>query len=145
MAQQDLKKMNIWQAKLIILKQNLCTLNKLKKQAVKLKSVKKLIRIEAKSYDEAKEKLCSCDGYAEIMYDCPTPLTSLQINALRSCPSFVKFTPCFNALSEQSDEKRKLMTDEQLFEAFFERKKGRLPDDDEKEAFFKAVRKEELL
>ena len=112
---------------------------------IRLESVKKLIRIEAKSYDEAKEKLCSCDGYAEIMYDCPTPLTSLQINALRSCPSFVKFTPCFNALSEQSDEKRKLMTDEQLFEAFFERKKGRLPDDDEKEAFFKAVRKEELL
>ncbi|MGN1094066.1 MAG: exonuclease SbcCD subunit D, partial [Candidatus Neoclostridium sp.] len=112
---------------------------------IRLESVKKLIRIEAKNYDEAKEKLCSCDGYAEIMYDCPTPLTSLQINALRSCPAFVKFTPCFNALSEQSGEKRKLMTDEQLFEAFFERKKGRLPDDDEKEAFFKAVRKEELL
>lgn len=37
------------------------------------------------------------------------------------------------------------MTDEQLFEAFFMRKKGKSPDERDRELFRRAVNKEELL
>ena len=43
------------------------------------------------------------------------------------------------------EQKKKLMTDEQLFEAFFVRKKGESPDDEDRELFRRAVNKEELL
>lgn len=85
---------------------------------IPLKSVKKLIRIEAKSYDEAYEKMAECGDYAEILYDCPEPVTPAKMNALRALPAFVKFTPCFTAEGEEGEQKKKLMTDEQLFEAF---------------------------
>ena len=67
------------------------------------------------------------------------------MNALRACPAFVKFTPCFTAEGEEGEQKKKLMTDEQLFEAFFIRKKGESPDDEDRELFRRAVNKEELL
>lgn len=112
---------------------------------IPLKSVKKLIRIEVKSYDEAYEKLANCSDYAEILYDCPEPVTPAKMNALRALPAFVKFTPCFTAEGEEGEQKKKLMTDEQLFEAFFVRKKGESPDDEDRELFRRAVNKEELL
>lgn len=112
---------------------------------IPLKSVKKLIRIEVKSYDEAYEKLAECGDYAEILYDCPEPVTPAKMNALRALPAFVKFTPCFTAEGEEGEQKKKLMTDEQLFEAFFMRKKGKSPDERDRELFRRAVNKEELL
>ena len=118
-----------------------CTVNV---RHIPLKSVKKLIRIEVKSYDEAYEKLAHCSDYAEILYDCPQPVTPAKMNALRALPAFVKFTPCFTAEGE-GEQKKKLMTDEQLFEAFFVRKKGESPDDEDRELFRRAVNKEELL
>lgn len=114
-------------------------------RSITLEDVKDLVKIRAKDYDEAYEKLSACDCYAEIEYDCPTPLTPAKMNALRALPAFVKFTPCFVSDESGSRSERKLMTDEQLFEAFFERKKGRKPDPDEQELFIKAVGKEDIL
>lgn len=112
---------------------------------IPLINVKKLIKIEAKSYDEAYEKLSVCRDYAEIMYDCPEPVTPAKMNALRAFDAFVKFTPCFSADGEDVNQKKKLMTDEQLFESFFMRKKGKSPDDEDRELFRRAVNKEDLL
>ena len=63
--------------------------------------------------------------------------------ALRSMPAFVKFTPCF-VRSEEKSRGRKLMNDDQLFDAFYKSRYGSAPDDEEKLMFYKAVNGEEL-
>ena len=111
---------------------------------IELKSVKKLVRIAVKSYAEAYEKLSACEHYAEVLYDSPEPVTPAEMTALRALPAFVKFTPCY-VRGEEKSEGRKLMTDEQLFEAFYSARRGSGPDDDERELFRKAVAGEEIL
>ncbi len=113
-------------------------------RAIPLNNYKKLIKIEARDYDEAFEKLSACDQYAEILYDSIVPLNTSQMGKLRACPAFLKFTPCA-VREERSRAERKFMSDEALFRLFYEQKRGKSPDETSVELFMKAVRGEEIL
>lgn len=110
---------------------------------IALKKVKRLVKIPVANYKEAYDKLSECGDYAEIMYDCPDAVEPSAMAALRAMPAFVKFTPCF-VRSEEKSRGRKLMNDDQLFDAFYKSRYGSAPDDEEKLMFYKAVNGEEL-
>lgn len=111
---------------------------------IPLRSVKKLVKIYASDYESAYARLSECSDYAELMYDSAEPLTPRDVGALRALPSFVKLTPVYSRETGERAE-RKIMTDRQLFEAFYKRKKGESPDEETVSLFLKALRGEELL
>lgn len=112
---------------------------------IMLKNYKKLIQITATTFDEAYEKLLDCRDYAEILYSGTAPVTASDMGKLRSLEAFVKFTPVAFSGEEKRSAGRKIMTDEQLFSAFYEKKKGEKPDEGLVDLFMKAVRREELI
>lgn len=113
-------------------------------ETIPLKSVKKLVRIYASDFDSAYARLSECNDYAELMYESAEPLTPRDVGALRALPAFVKLTPVYSHETRERAE-RKIMTDRQLFEAFYKRKKGELPDEETVALFLKALGGEELL
>lgn len=112
---------------------------------IPLKSIKKLVRIEASDYCAAYEKLAACSDYAEILYDSTEPLTPKNLAELRALPAFVKFTPCAaRATGERAA--RRIMTDEELFTAFYKHNRnGETPSDEDVELFLKALKGESLI
>lgn len=114
-------------------------------KSVPLSPVKRLYKIEANAEEEILDALEKhADGYVYIVYSSPKPLSPATASAMKKHPAFCYFEAKPRTATEEAVAKRKEKTDRELFEAFYETKIGRKPDEALTEIFLRAVGGEKL-
>ena len=114
-------------------------------KSVPLNPVKRLYKIETSAEEEILDALEKhADGYVYIVYSSSRPISPATASAMKKHPAFCYFEAKPRTATEEAVAKRKEKTDRELFEAFYEAKIGRKPDDVLTEIFLRAVAGEEL-
>ena len=107
--------------------------------------MKRLYKIETSAEEEILDALEKhADGYVYIVYSSSRPISPATASAMKKHPAFCYFEAKPRTATEEAAVKRKEKTDRELFEAFYEAKIGRKPDDALTEIFLRAVAGEEL-
>ena len=114
-------------------------------KSVPLSPVKRLYKIRANAEEEILDALEKhADGYVYIVYSSPRPLSPTTASAMKKHPAFCYFEAKPRTATEEAVAKRKEKTDRELFEAFYEAKIGKKPDEALTEIFLRAVGGEKL-
>lgn len=104
-----------------------------------ISSGKKLIRLHAENFAQAKSTLSDIsDCYAELIYESSTPLKPSEAEDLRSNPNLAKLT-VINKSVRRDILIRRQQTDAEIFDAYYKEMRGVSPDEQTMKAFLEVL------